>query len=262
MVNDVSGLADPRVAEACAETGAALVITHTRLPPKRKGFPHYADVVEDVATLFRERADEAHPRGVGNEQIVFDPGLDLAKTPGQSVELIRRLPGAAGARAPAPPRHLTQGLRRGHDRAAAKRAARRHPRGARRSGRRGGRNPSCARCRSDTRLPASAGGVSRGEPRSDRSASRRLAAPGTREAAAQRLMPERTAPASDSPEALGGRSRIGGAAGADGRHAARVGAGAKPRKRLLLRRIAQAASSRTSSPAGRTSLMRSMHLPA
>ena len=91
MVNDVSGLADPGVAEACAETGAALVITHTRLTPKRKGFPHYADVVEDVATLLRERADEARRRGVGNEQIVFDPGLDLAKTPGQSVELIRRL---------------------------------------------------------------------------------------------------------------------------------------------------------------------------
>lgn len=92
MVNDVSGLADPRLAEACAETGAALVITHTRLSPKRKGFPHYADLVEDVATRLRERADEARRRGVGPEQIVFDPGLDLAKTPAQSVELIRRLP--------------------------------------------------------------------------------------------------------------------------------------------------------------------------
>jgi dihydropteroate synthase len=91
MVNDVSGLADPRLAEACAETGAALVITHTRLPPKRKGFPHYADVVEDVATFLRERADEARRRGVRPEQIVFDPGLDLAKTPAQSLELIRRL---------------------------------------------------------------------------------------------------------------------------------------------------------------------------
>jgi dihydropteroate synthase len=92
MVNDVSCLADPRLADACAETGAALVITHTRLPPKRKGYPHYADVVEDVATLLGERADEAHRRGVCAEQIVFDPGLDIAKTPAQSVELIRRLP--------------------------------------------------------------------------------------------------------------------------------------------------------------------------
>jgi dihydropteroate synthase len=91
MVNDVSGLADPRVADACAAAGAALVITHTRLPPKRKGFPDYADLLEDVATLFRDRADEARRRGVGHEQIVFDPGLDLAKTPAQSVELLRGL---------------------------------------------------------------------------------------------------------------------------------------------------------------------------
>jgi dihydropteroate synthase len=92
MVNDVSGLADPLVADACAEAGAALVITHTRLPPKRKGFPDYADLVDDVVTLLRERADEARRRGVGLEQIIFDPGVDLAKTPAQSVELIRRLP--------------------------------------------------------------------------------------------------------------------------------------------------------------------------
>ena len=91
MVNDVSGLSDPRVADACAEAGAALVITHTRLPPKRKGFPGYADVVEDVAALLRERAEEARRRGVRREQLVFDPGIDLAKTPAQSVEVLRRL---------------------------------------------------------------------------------------------------------------------------------------------------------------------------
>jgi dihydropteroate synthase len=91
MVNDVSGLADPHLAEACAEVGAGLVITHTRLPPKRKGFPDYDDVIEDVTALLRERAEEARRRGVGQEQLVFDPGIDLAKTPAQSVEVLRRL---------------------------------------------------------------------------------------------------------------------------------------------------------------------------
>ena len=91
MVNDLSGLADPEVAEACAKAGAALVITHTRLAPKRKGFPDYVDLIDDVATLLRRRAHEAHRRGIEQEQIVFDPGIDLAKTPAQSVELLRRL---------------------------------------------------------------------------------------------------------------------------------------------------------------------------
>jgi dihydropteroate synthase len=92
MINDVSGLSDPGVADACAESGAALVLTHTRVPPKQKGFPDYDDVVEDVAALLAERAAEARARGVDDEQLVLDPGIDLAKTPAESVEVIRRLP--------------------------------------------------------------------------------------------------------------------------------------------------------------------------
>jgi dihydropteroate synthase len=92
MINDVSGLSDPGVADACAESGAALVLTHTRVPPKQKGFPDYDDVVEDVAELLMERAAEARARGVHDEQLVLDPGIDLAKTPAESVEVIRRLP--------------------------------------------------------------------------------------------------------------------------------------------------------------------------
>jgi dihydropteroate synthase len=92
MINDPSGLSDPEIADVCAGTGAALVVTHTRLPPKTKGFPAYADVVEDVVALLRERAEEARSRGVSAEQLVFDPGIDLAKTPAESVEVLRRLP--------------------------------------------------------------------------------------------------------------------------------------------------------------------------
>jgi dihydropteroate synthase len=91
MINDVSGLSDPEIASTCAAAGAALVITHTRLAPKTKGFPSYADVVEDVVALLRERAGEARGRGVADEQLVFDPGIDLAKTPAESVEVLRRL---------------------------------------------------------------------------------------------------------------------------------------------------------------------------
>jgi dihydropteroate synthase len=92
MINDVSGLSDPEVAEACAEAGAGLVVTHTRLPPKQKGFPDYEDVVGDVVALLRERVAEASRRGVAEEQVVLDPGIDLAKTPAESVEVLRRLP--------------------------------------------------------------------------------------------------------------------------------------------------------------------------
>ena len=91
MINDVSALSDPRVVEACAATGAGLVVTHTRVPPKTKGFPDYEDVVRDVAELLRERSAAARELGVDPEQLVLDPGIDLAKTPAESVEVLRRL---------------------------------------------------------------------------------------------------------------------------------------------------------------------------
>ncbi len=92
MINDVSALSDPGVADACAAAGATLVVTHTRVPPKVKGFPEYADVVADVIALLEDRATAAQARGVERNRLVFDPGIDLGKTPAESIELLRRLP--------------------------------------------------------------------------------------------------------------------------------------------------------------------------
>lgn len=92
MINDVSGLSDESIAGACAATGAALVITHTRTAPKTKAFPDYDDVVRDVHGFLEERMEAALSLGVALEQLVLDPGIDLAKTPAQSVEVLRRLP--------------------------------------------------------------------------------------------------------------------------------------------------------------------------
>ncbi|TMM09472.1 MAG: dihydropteroate synthase [Actinobacteria bacterium] len=96
MVNDVSGLADPGVAEACAETGAGLILTHTRAAPKQKSFPSYPDVVEDVVERLRERMEAARALGMHAEQLVLDPGPDLAKTPADTITVLRALPRLAG----------------------------------------------------------------------------------------------------------------------------------------------------------------------
>jgi dihydropteroate synthase len=92
MINDVSGLRDPAIADACAETGAALVVMHTRARPKEKSFPGYEDVMADVIAFLRERMRVATDRGVGEEQLVVDPGPDFAKTPAETVAVLRRLP--------------------------------------------------------------------------------------------------------------------------------------------------------------------------
>ena len=93
IVNDVSGLRDPALAEVCAETGAGLVVMHTRAAPKQRLLDPCYDgrIVADVEGFLRERIERALDRGVSFEQLLLDPGPDFAKTPSQTVEVLRAL---------------------------------------------------------------------------------------------------------------------------------------------------------------------------
>lgn len=93
IVNDVSGLRDPALADLCAATGAALVLMHTRAAPKQRlqDPALYDDVVADVVAFLRERMELALERGVQRAQLILDPGPDFAKTPAQTVAILRRL---------------------------------------------------------------------------------------------------------------------------------------------------------------------------
>jgi dihydropteroate synthase len=94
IVNDVSGLRDPSLADVCAETGAGLVLMHTRAAPKEKVLDSGLDgrVVDDVELFLHERIELAMSRGVAFEQLVLDPGPDFGKTPSQTVDVLRALP--------------------------------------------------------------------------------------------------------------------------------------------------------------------------
>jgi dihydropteroate synthase len=93
IVNDVSGLLHPEVADLCAAAGAGLVIMHTRALPKHKVLDPalYSDVTSDVVGFLAERFAVAADRGVPSESIILDPGPDFAKTPAQTLEVLARL---------------------------------------------------------------------------------------------------------------------------------------------------------------------------
>ncbi|HEV3072332.1 MAG TPA: dihydropteroate synthase [Solirubrobacteraceae bacterium] len=93
IVNDVSGLRNPELASICARTGAALVLMHTRAAPKeRLQDPSlYGDIVAEVLEFLRCRIELAMQMGVTREQLILDPGPDFAKTPAQTIELLRHL---------------------------------------------------------------------------------------------------------------------------------------------------------------------------
>ena len=93
IVNDISCLRDPGIAEVCVRTNAALIIMHNRGVPKQRLLASdlYDDVASEVAGDLEGALERARSAGVRWEQIILDPGLDFSKTPAQTVELLRGL---------------------------------------------------------------------------------------------------------------------------------------------------------------------------
>jgi dihydropteroate synthase len=81
IINDVSALrADPVMAEVVAATGAGVVLMHMQGTPRTmQNAPAYDDVVGEVAEFFRERLRFCSGRGIGEDQIVLDPGIGFGK---------------------------------------------------------------------------------------------------------------------------------------------------------------------------------------
>jgi dihydropteroate synthase len=94
IVNDISGLLyEPELGRAAAETGAALVLMHTRGRSKTM-YQHaeYDDAVGDVARELEGAIDRAIAAGVSRESIVLDPGFGFAKRSEHSYAVLAGLP--------------------------------------------------------------------------------------------------------------------------------------------------------------------------
>lgn len=93
ILNDVSGLSEPGLAEVGAGAGAALVLMHNGGQLRgRPRHPVYDDVVADVLKEWERLAGIARAGGIQGARLVADPGLDFGKTTFHSLELMRRLP--------------------------------------------------------------------------------------------------------------------------------------------------------------------------
>ena len=96
ILNDVSMLRhDPGLAEVAAETGAGLVICHSRGTPddmqSGKYFDYGGDIAATVAEELAVAGELARRRGVEGDRIWFDPGFGFAKTIEQNFDLARNI---------------------------------------------------------------------------------------------------------------------------------------------------------------------------
>lgn len=92
LVNDVRGLADPRLAEVVAGAGVPVVLMHMRgTPADMQSRAIYGDVVAEVAEELRQALARAAAAGVPEERTILDPGIGFAKKPEHNLELLARL---------------------------------------------------------------------------------------------------------------------------------------------------------------------------
>lgn len=92
LINDISGLADMRMAGIAAASGAALVVMHIQGRPKvRQMSPRYRAVTDDVYAFLEARTAAAEAAGVPRARLVVDPGFSFGKAPDHDLEILRRL---------------------------------------------------------------------------------------------------------------------------------------------------------------------------
>lgn len=91
IINDVSGLRYPAVAELVAASSASLVVMHNLSKPKERltVTDLYDNLETEVLAFISERVDQVVAMGVAPERIIVDPGPDFSKTPHQTVAMLR-----------------------------------------------------------------------------------------------------------------------------------------------------------------------------
>ncbi len=80
LLNDLGALPDDRNARICADTGAALLIMHSKGAPKvAHTHVEYDDVMAELITFFEEKIALACAAGMDRSALLLDPGIDFAK---------------------------------------------------------------------------------------------------------------------------------------------------------------------------------------
>ena len=90
-INDIAGGSDAML-ELAAETGCGLVVMQIEGAPREdRDPPRHDDPVDHLKSWFSGRLEAATKRGVDEEQIALDPGLDFDLSVAGDLEVLRRL---------------------------------------------------------------------------------------------------------------------------------------------------------------------------
>lgn len=92
LVNDVTGMRNPEMVSALADSTAAVCIMHMRGEPRTmQDDPSYEDVVAEVREFLASRVAVCESAGIAADRLVLDPGFGFGKRLSHNLALLRDL---------------------------------------------------------------------------------------------------------------------------------------------------------------------------
>ena len=92
MINDVSGLRDPRMADVIASAGVPAVAVHMHgTPQTMMDDTMRGNIIAQISQFFDEVCEKAADSGIKREMLILDPGIGFGKTAEQNVKIIGSL---------------------------------------------------------------------------------------------------------------------------------------------------------------------------
>jgi 2-amino-4-hydroxy-6-hydroxymethyldihydropteridine diphosphokinase/dihydropteroate synthase len=93
LINDVSGLSDPAMAELLQSSHCQYVLMHSLSVPadSKKVLPADLDPIEAVKAWALQKLEGLSKMGVSLDRILFDPGIGFGKTAQQSLYILQRV---------------------------------------------------------------------------------------------------------------------------------------------------------------------------
>jgi dihydropteroate synthase len=92
MINDITALADERMARLAGQRPVPVVLMHMQGTPRTMQVePKYDDVVAEVLAFLLDRAKRAEQFGILKERIFIDPGIGFGKTTEHNLLLLANI---------------------------------------------------------------------------------------------------------------------------------------------------------------------------
>lgn len=92
VVNDITGLRNPRMIKIIARSSARVVIMHMKgMPRNMQKNPEYESLIGEIIRYLQAAINRAEAGGINKKRVIIDPGIGFGKTIRHNLEILQRL---------------------------------------------------------------------------------------------------------------------------------------------------------------------------